>query len=182
MERHPKASFPFLPLSTTTNGASPSSPSASPSSSLSIDGVFGFFDLPTGGAYLAVITDSEERYRGHGMEFRLVTKVTLVRVSNSSNSSASSGSSATGGDGTPSSRPRPPPLSTAAMLGDADEEEEEGGGGEEDEDGKQLELLRMAFRAHDLYFSPSFDVTLSAQRRATLGACVRVQLAGWLAG
>jgi hypothetical protein len=36
---------------------------------IAIDGVFGFFDLPSG-PYLAVITDSEEKYRGHGMEFR----------------------------------------------------------------------------------------------------------------
>lgn len=37
--------------------------------SLYMDGVFGFFDLPSG-PYLAIITDSEERYRGHGLEFR----------------------------------------------------------------------------------------------------------------
>jgi hypothetical protein len=151
VERHPKSALPALLLLPTTT--------TTPSSSLTIDGVFGFFDLPHGGPYLAVITESEERYRGHGMEFRLVTKVTLVRVSNSSNGFGREGEGGRRrGGGVPS---------TAAMLGD--EEEGKEGEGEEDEDAKQLELLRMAFRAHDLYFSPSCDVTLSAQRRATLG-------------
>lgn len=122
MERRPKASFPSLPQS-------PSS------STLSIDGVFGFFDLPSGGSYLAVITDSEERYRGHGMEFRLITKVTLVRVSNAA--SAEEG----GGTGKAAA------AAAARMLG---EEDGDDGEEEEDEDAKQLELLRMAFqvRAH----------------------------------
>ena len=173
MEKHPKATF--LPAALPTyhqqqqaaarGGPKPAAPSAA-SSTLSIDGVFGFFDLPSGGHYLAVITDSEERYRGHGMEFRLVTKVTLVRVSNSTATEGATGAGSGKRGGTK--------ITTAAMLGDEEEEEEE------DEDTRQLELLRMAFRAHDLYFSTTCDVTLSAQRRATLGACVVGAWMGWV--
>ena len=172
-------------------------PSTPPSSSaLAIEGVYGFFDLPSG-PYLAVITDSEEKYRGHGMEFRLVTKVTLVRVSyagSSSSSSSTSSSSSSSGSGKKESdeeevkrtekmkKQRKFPT-VAAMLGDPEEEEVRKEGGkegkednddddddkdEEDEDVQQLELLRLAFRTHDLYFSHTCDVTLTAQRRADL--------------
>jgi hypothetical protein len=159
---------------------------------LAIEGVYGFFDLPSG-PYLAVITDSEEKYRGHGMEFRLVTKVTLVRVSNAGSSSSSSSSSSSGigrkdkGEEDEvkkkEKRKKQRKFPTVAdMLGDPEEEEKEGGKAqaqagdegedededEEDEDAQQLELLRLAFRTHDLYFSHTCDVTLTAQRRADL--------------
>jgi hypothetical protein len=38
-----------------------------------VDGVFGVFELPSG-PFIAVITDSEERYRGYGMEYRCASK------------------------------------------------------------------------------------------------------------
>jgi len=137
------------------------------------------------------------------MEFRLVTKVTLVRVSNAWSNSSRNNSRDSRSDGSGSARiqkgedveerkarkkKRNFPT-VAAMLGDPEEEEleekrKEGGEegkahvkpdkekdeyeDEEDEDAGQLELLRLAFRTHDLYFSHTCDVTLTAQRRADL--------------
>jgi hypothetical protein len=70
-------------------------------------------------------------------------------------------------------------LVTGPEMGvDFDEEEHQGMGEagaageerqeEEEADARHLALLRMAFRAHDLYFSSTCDVTLTAQGRADL--------------
>jgi SacI homology domain len=101
-------------------------------SSTAVDGLFGFYELPSG-PHLAFITKSRLRFANevHGIEYRQVARVLLT-----------------------------PLLRAPVHLTEREEREED----------RVLDLLRLAFSAHQLYFSAVHDVTHSLQRRAEMTA------------
>jgi SacI homology domain len=101
-------------------------------SSTAVDGLFGFYELPSG-PHLACITKSRLRIadQAHSIEYRQVARVLLT-----------------------------PLLRAPAHLTEREEREEE----------RVIDLLRLAFSAHQLYFSAVHDVTHSLQRRAEMSA------------